>query len=98
MTQASLPSFLGRPLPYALAAREHAAPRCLAVHGHETAVDTGGELKQSWRVLRTPTFFLIDKKGNLRYKYEGFLEYQKLHKERVMRAKIEELLKEEVTK
>ena len=50
----------------------------------ETGVDTDGELKQAWKVARTPTFFLIDKKGMLRYKYEGFLEYQKLHKEQVM--------------
>jgi hypothetical protein len=64
----------------------------------QTAVDIDGELKQAWKVARTPTFFLIDKKGMLRYKYEGFLEYQRLHKEPVMRAKLEELLKEEVTK
>ena len=57
-----------------------------------------GELKRAWNVRRTPTFFLMDKKGNLRYCYEGFLEYQKLHNERVMRDKIEELLKEEVAK
>jgi hypothetical protein len=64
----------------------------------DTGVDTDGDLKQAWRVARTPTFFLIDKKGMLRYKYEGFLEYQKLHKEPVMRAKVDELLKEEVIK
>jgi thiol-disulfide isomerase/thioredoxin len=64
----------------------------------ETGIDTDGELKRVWNVRRTPTFFLVDKKGNLRYCYEGFLEYQKLHNERVMRDKIEELLKEEVNK
>ncbi len=60
----------------------------------ETGIDTDGELKRAWNVRRTPTFFLMDKKGNVRYCYEGFLEYQKLHNERVMRDKVEELLKE----
>jgi hypothetical protein len=62
----------------------------------ETGVDVDGEVKHAWNVRRTPTFFLIDKKGKVRYCYEGFLEYQKLHKEKYMREKIEELLKEEV--
>ncbi len=61
----------------------------------ETGVDTDGALKEAWQVRHLPTFFLIDKKGELRYHYEGFLEYQTLHNEKVMRAKIEELLKEE---
>jgi cytochrome oxidase Cu insertion factor (SCO1/SenC/PrrC family) len=61
----------------------------------ETGIDTDGELKRTWGVRRTPTFFLIDKKGKLRYCYEGFLEYQKLHNEEVMREKLEGLLKEE---
>jgi hypothetical protein len=64
----------------------------------ETGVDVAGELKAQWNVRRTPTFFLIDKKGNLRYVYEGFLEYQSLRNEKVMREKLEELLKEEVDK
>ncbi len=61
----------------------------------ETGVDTDGEVMHAWHVRRTPTFFLIDKKGNVRYCYEGPLEYQKLHKEQLMREKIEALLKEE---
>jgi hypothetical protein len=58
-------------------------------------VDTDGELKSAWKVRRTPTFYLLDKKGNIRYCYEGFLEYQKMHNEKLMRAKIKELLEEE---
>jgi hypothetical protein len=64
----------------------------------ETGVDTTGELKRVWKVRHTPTFFLIDKKGNLRYVYEGFLEYQTLHHEKAMREKLEALLKEETDK
>jgi hypothetical protein len=61
----------------------------------ETGIDTDGELKRIWGVRRTPTFCLIDKKGKLRYCYEGFLEYQKLHNQQLMHDKIQELLAEE---
>jgi thiol-disulfide isomerase/thioredoxin len=64
----------------------------------ETGIDTDGELQRTWGVRRTPTFFLIDRKGKLRYCYEGFLEYQKVHNEPVMREKLEALLKEKAEK
>jgi hypothetical protein len=64
----------------------------------ETGIDTDGELQRTWGVRRTPTFFLIDRKGKLRYVYESFLEYQKMHNEPVMREKIEALLKEKPEK
>jgi peroxiredoxin len=58
------------------------------------AADTDGKTWAAWGNRWWPSIYLIDKKGNVRYRWDGELNWDKVKGERIMRAKIEELLAE----
>jgi hypothetical protein len=58
------------------------------------AVDSEKKTWQAWKNRYWPAVYLIDKKGFVRYRWEGELNYQGAKGEAVMRKKIEELLAE----
>jgi thiol-disulfide isomerase/thioredoxin len=58
------------------------------------AVDNGGENWKNWKNRYWPSIYLIDKKGQVRYRWEGELDSATTEGERLMRQRIEELLTE----
>ena len=58
------------------------------------AVDSEKKTWQAWKNRYWPAVYLIDKKGVVRHRWEGELNYQGAKGEAVMRKKIEELLAE----
>jgi hypothetical protein len=58
------------------------------------AVDRDAKTWNAWDNHFWPTVYLIDKNGNVRYRWDGELNYQKIKGEPIMRKKIEELLAE----
>ena len=58
------------------------------------AVDSQGKTWAAWHNRWWPTIYLIDKKGNVRYRWDGELNVNKVKGEEVMRKKIKELLAE----
>ena len=51
----------------------------------------------TWKVFENhfwPSIYLIDKQGRIRYRWEGELEYQDAGGDKILRAKIKELLAE----
>ena len=58
------------------------------------AVDNGGQNWKNWKNRYWPSIYLIDKKGRVRYRWEGELDSEKTKGERLMRKRIEELLAE----
>ena len=58
------------------------------------AVDNGGENWKNWKNRYWPSIYLIDKKGQVRYRWEGELDSATTEGERLMRKRIEELLTE----
>jgi hypothetical protein len=57
-------------------------------------LDQNGENWQRWGQQYWPTVYLIDKKGRVRYRWEGELEYRNAGGEEKMAVRIEDLLKE----
>jgi peroxiredoxin len=58
------------------------------------AVDGTGKTWRAWGNLMWPCVYLIDKQGNVRYRWDGELNWKNVNGEAVMRKKIEELLAE----
>jgi hypothetical protein len=58
------------------------------------AVDTKGKTWKAWDNQYWPCVYLVDKKGKVRYRWEGELNSGKQKGEEILRGKIEELLAE----
>jgi hypothetical protein len=58
------------------------------------AVDGSAKTWQAWGNCFWPSVYLIDKKGNGRYRWDGELNVRGIKGEKIMRKKIEELLAE----
>jgi predicted transcriptional regulator len=58
------------------------------------AVDTKGQTWAAWDNRYWPSVYLIDKQGNVRYRWDGELNGGKIQGEEIMRRKIEQLLAE----
>jgi thiol-disulfide isomerase/thioredoxin len=58
------------------------------------AVDNDGRNWKNWKNRYWPSIYLIDKKGRVRYRWEGELGSEKTKGHRVLRKRIEELLAE----
>jgi len=58
------------------------------------AVDNRMQNWKNWNNRFWPTVYLIDKKGRVRYHWEGELDFGTMNGERLMRQRIEELLAE----
>lgn len=58
------------------------------------AVDNDQKNWQAWGNRWWPSVYLIDKKGDVRYRWDGELNYRGVKGEEGMRKKIEELLAE----
>jgi predicted transcriptional regulator len=61
---------------------------------YAVAVDSAGKTWAAWANQFWPSIYLIDKKGNVRYRWDGELNWNKVKGEEIMRKKIEELLAE----
>jgi hypothetical protein len=59
------------------------------------AVDRDAKTWKAWDNRFWPTVYLIDKKGDVRYRWDGELNWKGTKGEQIMRKKIEELLTEE---
>ena len=59
-----------------------------------TAVDNDGKTWQAWGNRWWPSTYLIDKKGDVRYRWDGELNWKDTKGEEIMRKKIDELLAE----
>ena len=57
-------------------------------------VDNAGKNWNAWDNRFWPCTYLIDKKGNVRYRWDGELNWKETKGEGIMRKKIEELLAE----
>jgi thiol-disulfide isomerase/thioredoxin len=58
------------------------------------AVDNGGQNWKNWKNRYWPSVYLIDKKGKVRYYWEGELDSKTTKGEHLLRRRIEELLAE----
>ena len=58
------------------------------------AVDNDYKTWKAWGNNFWPSTYLVDKKGRVRYRWDGELNWQDSKGEEVMRRKIEELLAE----
>jgi peroxiredoxin len=58
------------------------------------AVDNNSSNWKAWGNRWWPSTYLIDKKGNVRYRWDGELNYKGIKGEDIMRQKVEELLAE----
>ena len=58
------------------------------------AVDSQGKTWAAWGNRWWPSIYLIDKKGNVRYRWDGELNGNKVKGEEIMRRRIKELLAE----
>jgi peroxiredoxin len=61
---------------------------------YPVAVDGSGKSWQAWENHYWPAVYLIDKKGDVRYRWDGELNWKGTNGEKIMRKKIEELLAE----
>jgi len=61
---------------------------------YAVAVDNDFKTWKAWGNQYWPSTYLIDKKGNVRYRWDGELNWDKTKGEEIMRKKIEELLEE----
>jgi hypothetical protein len=57
-------------------------------------VDNGHKNWDAWGNQSWPCTYLVDKKGNVRYRWDGELNWKEVKGETIMRKKIEELLAE----
>jgi len=55
------------------------------------AVDNGGKTWAAWGNCYWPSTYLVDKKGFVRYRWDGELNWQGVKGEELLRKKIEEL-------
>lgn len=62
---------------------------------YPVAADSDRETWKAYSNRYWPTVYVIDKQGRIRYRWEGELEYRKVDGDRIVRAKIKELLAEE---
>lgn len=62
---------------------------------YPVVIDTDGKNWRRWKQYWWPTVYLIDKRGIVRYKWEGELDWQKAGGEAKMRTRILELLREQ---
>jgi hypothetical protein len=58
------------------------------------AIDNDGKTWKAWANNYWPSVYLIDKKGDVRYRWDGELRWNGTRGEEIMRKKIEELLAE----
>jgi hypothetical protein len=58
------------------------------------AVDGSHKTWQAWRNNYWPSVYLIDKKGFVRYRWDGELNWKEANGEAIMRKRIKELLAE----
>ncbi len=58
------------------------------------AIDNAGKTWQAWDNRYWPAVYLIDKKGDVRFRWYGELNWKETKGEKEMRAKIEILLAE----
>jgi hypothetical protein len=58
------------------------------------AVDPDAKTWKAWGNQYWPSVYLIDKKGNVRYRWDGELNWKDTRGEQIIRKKIEELLAE----
>jgi hypothetical protein len=58
------------------------------------AVDSQGKTWSAWGNRWWPSIYLIDKTGNVRYRWDGELNSNKVKGEEIMRERIKELLAE----
>jgi len=58
------------------------------------AVDRDGKTWAAWDNRFWPSVYLIDKKGDVRYRWDGELNWNEIKGEAIMRKKIAELLAE----
>jgi hypothetical protein len=61
---------------------------------YPVVVDNAGKNWAAWDNRFWPCAYLIDKKGNVRYRWDGELNWKESKGEAIMRKKIEELLAE----
>jgi hypothetical protein len=61
---------------------------------YAVAADSAGKTWAEWGNQWWPSIYLIDKKGNVRYRWDGELNGNGIRGEEVMRIKIKELLAE----
>ena len=61
---------------------------------YAVAVDSRGKTWAAWDNQWWPSVYLIDKKGYVRYRWDGELNRNKVKGEEIMRQKIKELLAE----
>ena len=61
---------------------------------YAVAVDSQGKTWAAWGNRWWPSIYLIDKKGNVRYRWDGELNWNEVKGEEIMRQKIKELLAE----
>jgi hypothetical protein len=61
---------------------------------YPVAVDNDAKVWKAWRNQFWPSVYLIDRKGFVRYRWDGELNGKGTNGEEVMRKKIEELLGE----
>jgi peroxiredoxin len=61
---------------------------------YAVAMDNDFKTWKAWGNQYWPSTYLIDKKGNVRYRWDGELNWEKTKGEETMRKKIEELLDE----
>jgi hypothetical protein len=61
---------------------------------YPVAVDGSYKTWQAWGNRYWPSVYLIDKKGHVRYRWDGELNWQETKGEKIMREKIKELLAE----
>ncbi len=61
---------------------------------YPVAIDTDGATWKAYENRFWPSIYLIDKQGQIRYRWEGELEYQDAGGDKLMRTKIKELLAE----
>jgi thiol-disulfide isomerase/thioredoxin len=61
---------------------------------YPVAVDSASATWKAYENRYWPSVYLIDKQGNIRYRWDGELEYQDAGGDKAMRAKIKELLAE----
>jgi hypothetical protein len=53
--------------------------------------------RKTWRAYSNeywPSIYLVDKKGHIRYRWDGELNWEKSDGDKIMRARIDELLNE----
>jgi peroxiredoxin len=61
---------------------------------YPVAIDTDGATWKAYENRSWPSVYVIDKQGQIRYRWEGELEYQDAGGNKLMRTKIKELLAE----